>query len=482
MSAPRLLMIGLDAFDRGVLEAHAAALPNIARLVREGHDGELAAEPMAGAVWPSFYTRSPAAGHGVYHHLQWDPAGMRIRRTSGDWLSPQPFWRELGARGVKVVAFDVPFVFPAAAPTPNVLEVMNWGSHDLVGPFWASDRGVERGVRQRFGRHPMGFEVPVRKSRAHLERLLGDIVRGAALKGQVAAALMREVPWDLFIVAFGEAHRGGHMMWPNPEDSDDPSPRDAILRIYQAVDEAVGAVLAAAGPAVEAIVFALHGMGPNSSQSHLTSAFMQRVCARFRDEPAPAEQGEAPGLVRALRRSVPPGLQFAVAAAAPQAVRDYVVAREIGGGYRWDRTPGFCLHGDLAGYLRLNIRGRERDGLLGPAEASSLLELIAAELHGLTLPDGRKVVRQVHFPSGQGGGPRAHLLPDVVVEWDPQIAPARELRSSSLGRIRAASMTGRGGNHRFNGFYAYRGARSPPGPGPRRIAELADLAQALLQP
>ena len=44
------------------------------------------------------------------------------------------------------------------------------------------------------------------------------------------------------------------------------------------------------------VVFALHGMGPNSSQSHLTSTFMRRAVARFKGEPLPPDAGDVPGL------------------------------------------------------------------------------------------------------------------------------------------------------------------------------------------
>jgi hypothetical protein len=55
---------------------------------------------------------------------------MSIRRMTGDWLPTRPFWRDLGERGVRVTAFDVPFVFPG--PSRDVLEVMNWGTHDNI--------------------------------------------------------------------------------------------------------------------------------------------------------------------------------------------------------------------------------------------------------------------------------------------------------------------------------------------------------------
>lgn len=476
----KLVLIGLDAGDRDFISQHAGELPNISALLAEGRGGPLAAEPMSGAVWATFVSRSRPDEHGMFHLHQWDPDAMKVRRPGGDWVPIRPFWRHLGDRGVRVVAFDVPFIFPG--PSRNVVEVRNWGSHDLVGPFSCSDPALAKRIKRRYGLHPMGFEVPVRKTRRQLEGILKRVLDGTAVKSRLTVDLMRELDWDVFLVAFGEPHRAGHVLWPDPHDPDDIVPPEALARVYRAVDDAVGAVVREAGPDADVVLFSLHGMGPNPSQAHLTSIFMRRALARFRGQPAAEETGDAPGLVRFLRRAVPAGLQHAIAEVVPLWVRDAVVAREISGGHRWETTEGFALNGDLAGYLRLNIRGREAKGALSPDEVAPLKAFLRDELLALTLPDGRKVVSKVHFPSEEGHGPRAHLLPDVLVCWDPNIPQVNEIHSPTLGVIRAPPATGRGGNHRFNGFYVHRGPRQDGDVTPRHIAELGDMVEALAEP
>lgn len=471
----RMVMIGLDAGDREFLSAHAADLPNISALFAHGVEGKLETEPMSGTLWPSFYTRGGPGDHGIYHHLQWDPARMRVRRADRSWLQTRPFWRTLGEQGVRVTAFDVPFVMRGEAP--NVLEVMNWGAQDELDPFWSSDKRLQRRILRQYGLHPMGFEIPVPKTPAQLRRIAEDTTKGARLKGRLAVDLMRERPWDLFIVGFGELHRAGHVLWTDPADR---APDDPLVGVYKAVDEAVGAIVAEAGPDAEIVLFALHGMGPNCSQSHLTSIFMQRAIARYRGLPAPQEKGDAPGLIRTLRRRLPAQLQLAIANLVPQRIRDAVVSRELDGGYRWSDTYGFCLRGDITGYLRLNIKGREAQGALSPAEAADLKIFLRAELEALRSADGRSVVRGVSFLTEEASGPRAHLLPDILVEWNPDVLSATEVHSPNLGVVRASPETGRGGNHRFNGFYVHAGPRQGVNVRPRHPSQLADLVEALI--
>ena len=89
-SARKLVLICLDACDRGLIAAHAADLPHISALLREGHLGELDAEPMSGGIWASFVTASRPEVHGIVHQLQWDPERMRMRCPGKDWLPPPP--------------------------------------------------------------------------------------------------------------------------------------------------------------------------------------------------------------------------------------------------------------------------------------------------------------------------------------------------------------------------------------------------------
>lgn len=163
----RLVLIGLDAADRGFIARHPGLMPNVSRILADGDVGDLAAEALPGAVWPSFCTGTRSPDHGIYHHMQWDPGRMSIRRMTGDWLPSRPFWRDLGERGVRVTAFDVPFVFPG--PSRDVLEVMNWGRHDNIADYWANDEAIGRRIRREFGLSPMGFEITVDKTREQLE-------------------------------------------------------------------------------------------------------------------------------------------------------------------------------------------------------------------------------------------------------------------------------------------------------------------------
>lgn len=473
-------MIGLDAAELGFIEAHRASLPNLRRVTATGALRRLGstAGVLPGSVWPTFATGSSPGAHGVYHHLQWDPHAMRIRRVAPDWLDWEPFWYALARRGLRVAAVDVPMTFP---PRPrDGIEVVNWGSHDQLGPFAAAPRALARAIRRRFGRHPMGYEIPVGKTRPEFERIRKKLVAGARRKGALVRWLLDSQDWDFFLAVFGETHRGGHILWPDAA-ARELVPPGALLEVYQAVDQGLGEVLAGlAAETTTLVVFSLHGMGANTSQEHFVPRIMDRVNARFEGGAPGAAAGPPPAqrsLVRLLRERVPARLQNWIARAVPVAVRDLVVSRQVGAGYDWERTPGLALLADLNGYLRLNVRGREARGMLEPGSErlARYLEWLRRCLLDLRVAEsGAPLVREVLHTAEVFPGERSGHLPDVVVTWTGA-PPATAVRSDALGDITAELATGRGGNHRSSGFcvvLAPEAERAPMTP-PEHIADLA---------
>ena len=454
-NSSKVLAIGLDAGDRDFINDHLEDLPNIARFFENAPVHALEAEPMAGGVWSSFATRKKPGGHGVYHHIQWNPDQMGMQRTHPNWVGElTPFWRSMSKAGKQVCVLDVPFVFEG--DSHGSLEILNWGSHDLVGPFWASDKNEEARIRSTYGIHPMGFEVPVDKSRKKLAEDRDDIIKGVELRTNLVTDLLERQSWDLFVFAFGETHRAGHMLYPNAEE-DEGVPRDALLDVYKAVDQSIGKIISQVDQGCEIILFALHGMGPNSTQSHLTRAMLDR--AMHEVFPDTENTTVKTGFIRFLRQNVPAKLQHAIATLVPTAVRDFVVAREIGGGISKGSTKAISLDGDLSGYWRLNIASREKGGLLSDEESKSLAQKLGKLISGFTTADGRALVKEIQFPAAQYPGERASLLPDILAVWDLDIEPLREAHHAELGVVQGRLATGRGGNHKFNGFFCHRGPR-----------------------
>ena len=118
----------------------------------------------------------------------------------------------------------------------------------------------------------------------------------------------------------------------------------------------------------------------------------------------------------------------------------------------------------------------------GP-EHRRYVERLVGALEGLRMEGEAALVRDVRCSKDDYPGPRSAHLPDAIVRW-AGAAPVSKVRSAALGELVAEPGTGRGGNHRFEGFCVIideRGTRTSPGDGPANIADLAGTAAGLLE-
>src|SRR5207253_9221285 len=100
-----------------------------------------------------------------------------------------------------------------------------------------------------------------------------------------------------------------------------------------------------------------------------------------------------------LRAAVPTGLRAWVARVLPDHLTLEITARLEMRGVDWTKTRAFMVPSGDCGYLRLNLSGRERDGIVDPKDADQVLDHIASGLLTFRDPDGRLAVKNVQFVS-----------------------------------------------------------------------------------
>jgi predicted AlkP superfamily phosphohydrolase/phosphomutase len=230
------------------------------------------------------------------------------------------------------------------------------------------------------------------------------------------------------------------------------------------------------------IVFALHGMGPNTGWSELVPAILDSRRAAL------SQQVERKGLLYRARRVLVtrarPALQKL-----PPSVAAQMVPLWSSRMFDWSRTAYFPLPMDLTGLLRINLQGRERGGIVTPGREYST---VCAELESFfkSLSDaatGAPIVAEIvrAYADTPEEAARRDGQPDLIVKW-------REIRTRDVLRLRSSELpafgcevprylpSGRSGNHRPRGWFVARG------PGVRAgrqlgVHDIVDLAPTVRQ-
>jgi hypothetical protein len=254
--------------------------------------------------------------------------------------------------------------------------------------------------------------------------------------------------------------------------------------VYIAIDAALRRVLDELPEGADLILLSPVGMDVNTSRADMLPDMLRAVLDPA--SPADAAQGSPRGgSIWRLRAVLPTGLRAKVARALPERAALDLTARLELLRFDWSRTRAFAHPAENQGYVRLNLRGRERDGIVDPVDADALLDEIADGLASFTDLDGRPAVASVervadHF----GRGSRAALLPDLIVRWTDRPATMLDgVRSPRFGTVRRHGVgSGRSGNHTEGDAWALvvpGGAELVTPSRPPRLEDIAATAAAL---
>jgi predicted AlkP superfamily phosphohydrolase/phosphomutase len=496
-------MIGLDAGDRELIETweQAGLLPGISKLKARGTWASLhtTADILHVSAWPSIFTGTQPDKHGLYHAYVMQP-GVQAPVRPRPELCPVPFlWKTLDEHGKRCIVMDAFLTCPLRQFGGT--QIVDWGSwtHFCDSTILPESLGAE--ISTRFGPYPaedhskVGMTPPP-DPQGFRDRLLAAVTR----KTEVARWLMQSREWDFFLCVFGECHPAGHYFW-HYYDKDyvahprEPSPLETALRdVYIALDRAIAELVAQAGEETIVCVVSGDGMGPNYSGSHILNPMLERMRLLNDSGPesaTPGAQSVKPKAKRdalsTLRNLVPKSLRATISRTLlPRSVNEKLSMRWKTAGIAWERTRAFVIENANEGYIRLNLAGREPQGIVRTgAEYDQLCDLLCATTDAMTNPQtGRRAALAVHKTDDVFTGPCRSHMPDVIITWDPEALITTELLTASHGLVRSANpgyavSPYYTGNHRPNAFVVASG----PGIGSGQTMEgcsILDLAPTLL--
>lgn len=486
-------MLAFDAMDPGITREMAAdgRLPNFASLLRASATCPVR-NPIGlfvGTLWSTFFTARSAARTGFHCWEEITPGSYERRVTTADSIRGTPFWETLSAAGRRVAVLDVPH--SRAGTRLNGIQISEWGCHDRHFGLRSYPPELAEQLVERFGTHPVLGQDPwsVRewapddyifragplRSGEEEQQLLAGLLAGAETKSALSRSLLADGPWDLFLAVFGEPHSAGHQSW-HVRDPAHPRHDPQLLRrigdpleqIYRVMDRALGEHLELIGEDATVLVLLSHGMGPHYDATHLLPEILRRLDTAYERGIDRSWQGRTlGGIWNAMPASARNGAGRVMARALSQRAEKRRLRPVRDGETEEERRAQLFFmspNNFVVGGVRINLRGREREGRVAPGnQFDQLCERLTRDLLGLVnVETGAPVIRSVertdrHYPREQ-----LDALPDLLLEWNHE-RPISTIWSPRFGLMHGPYVHWRTGDHRPGGLLLARAPGLDPG-------------------
>ncbi len=500
MPRPRVLAIGLDGLELTFAEQLMARgeMPALAELGRRAARFRLdhGSAQRTGLAWEHVASGlSPEAGR-RWAAVEFDPATYVAWQEGARFT---PWWAGLDLR---VVVFDPPYVDLRRAR--NTRGIVGWGAHDPGTVTAGRPSSLLTELEYRFGRYPASrWTYGQPWPSATRTQVMGEaLTRALDVRSRVARWLATErfQDWDLFIAVAGEAHGAIEGLWhgvdPGHPLHGHPSAAAAaraVVDVHRALDRMVGELTSAAGDAA-IVAFNLGGMGPNHSDvpsmvllpellyrhafgrplltlpSEWTAApgsvpildegdSWSAASATWMPMPAGNPDPPAPEALRSLARRLPgpvrgvlKGVRAAVAdwrshgASAARRDLQWQPAQH----YRshWPRMPAFALPSFYDGRIRINLRGRERHGVVEPSRYEETCRGLESLLRECRNPrTGEAVVDFIERAWTPNPLALTGSEADLLVVWRGVVVALEHPRLGLIGPVPLRRTGGHTGSH-----------------------------------
>ncbi len=508
----RVLAVGLDGFDitqatrwfeRGELPALAHLRTGAATFLLEGRHAT-----RTGLSWEHFASGLTPADAGRSSAVEFDGARYRASQEGARF---EPFFAHVDCN---TMVFDAPYA--RLDQTDRATGLVAWGAHDPGTLPMSSPPELVGAMEMRFGAYPARrwtYATPW-PCPDETTAMGQGLVKALEVRTEVAVALLAEQDWELAVVVAGEPHSAAEALWhgvdPDHALSSHPSApaaADGFSAVMRAVDRMVG-VLVEVADADAVVVFSLGGMGINSSDipsmvllpelvyRWSTGEQLLQPPAAWTAQPdlppiiPPDDNWDSSiakcyppphvGPMRRLAHGLPIGAgrtlrnAFRARSAPPSSSLsvDWIPASRYRA--RWSEMKAFALPSFYDGRIRVNLRGRESQGIVEPADYESLCEELEQLVRACRDPrTGESVVAEVE----RAGDPMACSGSDgdLVVVWHGSPWAFRHPEHGLVGPVPYRRTGGHTGPHGF-AYVAAPGVE----PGERGMRSVFDVPPTLV--
>jgi len=281
----KLFFFGIDSATWDLIRpwVKQGKLPGFFELLKNGSCFDLASTipPLTPVAWPTLTTGASPAQHGFYDFYRLDKSKQITINLASEL--PQPFfWDLLSRAGYKTAVFNIPITFPFKPVNGIMISGLTTPGlkSDFIYPSKLKKEFLKLFPKFRFA---PSIKVNPQDPQSYALRLEENI-EDAKETISIAKWLFAKDNWDVFVINFMAVDHVQHFFW---EFMSKPASvfENAILQVYQQVDNYLLAVLKKHSPNYQIMVLSDHGAGPLEKTLFLNHWLYQKKLLFFKKSP-----------------------------------------------------------------------------------------------------------------------------------------------------------------------------------------------------
>ena len=414
----KVLSIGLDGGTFCLIDpwVKAGYLPNIARLLEQGTRASLNSVilPFTPQAWGSFMTGMNPGNHGVFGFKEMMEGKYAFQFVNNKSIKSKTLWRLLSEKGKRVILINIPMTYP-----PETINGILVGGMDAPGVD--SDFTYPPGIKQEIFKVVNDYIIHLHVGAGYLDtdkkrrKAVTELLHMAECREKIVLHFMKKYPWDFLAVNFSAIDQVQHHFWQYMDDEESEF-HDAILKVYRRVDEAVGRICNASTDNTTTFIMSDHGAGPASPYVIFIDEWLrtERLLS-FKDSLSVS------GIGSQLIKRILINLSRKVSSQFKDTMmRWFPGLRVKSQGYirrsliDWPNTKAFS--GEHPSTIRINLKGREPQGVVDPEEYETLRDDLINKLEKLRSPTSNEpLIEKIYKKEEIYHGRYLSAAPDLII-------------------------------------------------------------------
>jgi len=404
-------LIGIDGATWEVLHPlmRAGVMPTLAKLVDEGISTTLTSTipPDTATAWTSFQTGMNPGKHGVFDFHQYNRGDYYPSFVNSERIGTETIWGILSRNKKKIILVNIPVTYP---PQP-INGCMVTG---LLTPSIKSNFTYPT----RLAREILDIEkdytiITTQESfrNTSLDNFIEELIRTETKRTNVMRHLLEQYAWDVAMIHFQSTDPLQHaVFWYLDEKNPEFSPQNyqALQKFYRSIDRNIAALLNQIPRSALKIILSDHGFESVRKTIYINNILVNEGLLSLKKQGFFRQKLFA--LFRALRKLK--GRFFKQMFSFPRSIALVAKTALVD----WTRTKAFVLTGWLYGFIYLNLKGREKGGIVAEGWAyEELRESIAKNLSSIMDPEtNTRVFRKIYKREEIYEGPHLKNAPDLI--------------------------------------------------------------------